>query len=116
MSDKELLYEKIVKISEQKENIIKENENLKAQLNEALLKIEYYEKQEEIDFIGKLTRLIECIGVDENGEIKVVEEMFGQKSQETLLAKYFVKAILNKARSMNLDAKKIAEEIMMRIK
>jgi len=114
---KELLYEKIVIISDQKDKVIKENEKLQKQLQEANLKIADFEKREDIDFVGRLTKMLSGISVDEKGEIKVDEAMFGAtKTPETLIAKYFVKAITEKARSMNLDPKKIAEEIIVRIK
>lgn len=115
MSDKELLYEKLTSISEQKNKILQENLSLKAQLIEANSKIETLEKKEEIDFIGKLTKLIESISVDDKGEIQINEELFS-KTPETLLAKYFVKAITDKAKEKGLDAKKIAEEILVRIR
>jgi len=114
--NKELLYEKLTSISELKDKILQENISLKAQLSEANSKIEVLENKEQIDFVGKLTKLIESISVDDNGEILVNENLFGSKAPETLMAKYFVKAITDKAKEKGLDAKKIAEEILARIR
>lgn len=119
MDTKEILYEKIVEISERKEKIIKENEILKTQLNEAISKIDSLEKREEIDFIDRLNNILEGIGVDEKtGEIMVIEEKFNEKSQEIMMAKHFVKVIIEKAKSSKpeLDPKNIAKEIYKRIK
>ena len=67
------LYEKIVIISEQKEKFLKENETLKEQLTEANSKIQDFEKKEDIDFVGKLTKLVESISIDDKGEIIINE-------------------------------------------
>ena len=112
---KELLYEKIASVKEQKDQFLQENEVLKAQLIEANAKIESFEKKEESDFILKLAKIVEAISIDDKGEIVVNESLFG-KTPETLMAKYFVKAIQDKAKEKGLDAKKIAEEIMVRIR
>jgi len=114
--NKELLYEKLTSISEQKDKVLQENSSLKAQLAEANSKIETFEKKEEIDFIGKLTKLVEVISVDDKGEILINEDMFGSKSPETLMAKYFAKAISDKAKEKGLDARKVVEEILVRIR
>jgi hypothetical protein len=113
--NKELLYEKLTSISELKDKVLQENEILKVQIAEANSKIEIFEKKEEIDLVGKLTKLIESISIDDKGEIQIDESLFN-KTPETLMAKYFVKAITDKAKEKGLDAKKIAEEILSRIK
>lgn len=59
--------------------------------------------------------MIETKEVDDKGEIQINEELFG-KTPETLLAKYFIKAITEKDKENGLDTKKIAEEILVRIR
>jgi hypothetical protein len=84
-------------------------------MNDIYLTLGRFCRQEE-DFINYLSKIVEAISVDENGDIVVNESLFGTKNEETLMAKYFVKAIQDKAKAKGLDAKKIAEEIMVRIR
>jgi hypothetical protein len=110
------LIESVVRLSEEKEQSLINIQFLQEALNNAYSKIELIEKKEVEDFCTILNKLMESVVIDETNEIKVFDETFGEKSQETIMAKYFVKAILDKAKELNIDAKKIALEIMNRIK
>jgi len=107
MSDnKKLLYEKIVEISEKKSAIIQENEELKK-------KLDGYQATLFEDFCEFVNLLVEKVDFEK----EIVEGMFsGNKSEEEMMAKYFVRIIKEKAKEKGLDAKVIALNIANMLK
>jgi hypothetical protein len=56
---KELLYEKITTIIEQKNQVLEDNKSLKEQIIEANLKIDFLENKEKNDLIEKFNKIID---------------------------------------------------------
>jgi hypothetical protein len=103
--NKEILYEKIAEISEKKIDLIEENEKLKKQLAE-------YHENIFNDFCEFINIIVDKI--DWGKEIN--ESMFGEKSEEDKMAKYFVKIIKSKADEKRIDVKEVVKKIAIMLK
>jgi len=99
----EILYEKIATLSDQKSDILKENDDLKK-------KIKDYNENLFNDFCDFVTVVL--AKVDLSQEV-IDESIFGQeKPEETKMVKYLAKVIRDKATSLNIEPKKLAQKIM----
>lgn len=103
--NKKLLYEKIADISETKSQLIKENKDLKKKLDE-------YQETIFKDFCEFVDALVEKVDLNKED----IDEMFGGKTDEEKMAKYFIRAIKQKASDLNVDPVKVAEYIIRKIK
>lgn len=106
MSDIELLYEKIVELSEKKNELIEENSNLKLELSN------YHETLFE-DFCEFVNIIVNKIDFEKE---EINEGLFTGKSDEEKMAKYFVKLINDKAKEIGLNPKTIANLILDKLK
>jgi hypothetical protein len=113
---KELLYEKITLQKDKIEILISENNLLKERVKELEEVVQVYESDEELDKYLFLSKLVESIGIDDDGNLLIDEGIFASKSEESKIAKYFIKLIKDKANELNLDAKKIAKEILEKLR
>jgi len=119
--NKELLYKKIVVMSEEKGKLIQENEHLrneneeiKKEIEDLKSKVESFENVSAID-MDAILELVEQLRKKLVNEID--EKVFsGGKSDTVSIAKQFVRMIQDKAKENNVDAKAIVSEITSRIK
>lgn len=106
MSKEYLLYEKIADISEEKQNIIEENNKLKKDL-------ESYNERLFENFCQFVDELVDSLDFSK----ELDEGMFSSsKNEEEKMAKYFIKVIKDRARKNDLDPKKVAEYIVKRLR
>jgi hypothetical protein len=105
--NKKLLYEKIASISENKSQLIEENNQLKKKLEE------YYENAFN-DFCDFTKVLLEKANIEKE---EVDEGMFAKNPTEKEMAKYFIRVIKDKASRENIDPKLIVKYIaqMLRV-
>jgi len=105
MQDKIYLYEHFAKVSEDKVSLIKENKDLKNQLDD-------YHSVIFEDFCEFVKVLLDNIDLDKD----IKEGAFGGKTDEERMAKYFIKMIKEKSRENGLNAKDIAMLIASKLK
>lgn len=105
--DKEYLYEKIAEISDKKSELLEENEELKKQLNE-------YNENIFNDFCEFVNILIEKIDFSKTEQL---DEFFRGKSKEDMMARFFIRAIQDKANKEGVDPKEVVRSIsrMLRV-
>lgn len=108
MANKEILYEKITEISEKKNTLQEENENLKKQLSE------YNENLFE-NFCEFVQALVDNIDFSKDN----IDEIISESREDVLekkMAKYFANKIKEMANAQNLNVKNIMYMIYDRIK
>jgi len=103
MADKEILYEKIAEISEQREDLIKKNDKLKKQIKD------YYSNLYD-DCCDLIKVVVERIDLDEESEIDERE-----KSTEELIIKGLTDAIKNRAKELGISPKELAKKVANKI-
>ncbi len=105
--NKKLLYEKIANISETKSQLQEENEILKKQINE-------YHDNIFDDFCEFVNVLMEKADFSKE---EIDEGIFGEQPREKQMAKFFIKAIKDRASKEGIDPKEVVRNIsaMLRV-